>query len=111
MLIEFKFHNFLSYKEETRLLMTRVKSFKEHAATHVIQTERGLELLKVAAVYGGNGGGKSNLIAAMRAMMDIVHNSFSDSLKKDRERPLQQFQFRISRINKSPPLGCRFFRL
>jgi AAA15 family ATPase/GTPase len=96
MLIEFKFKNFRSYKDQAQLLMTRVKAFKEHADTHFIQTDRGLELLKVAAIYGSNGGGKSNLIAAMQAMMDIVHNSFSDSLKKDGERTPQQFQFRLN---------------
>ncbi len=96
MLIEFKFKNFRSYKDEAVLLMTRVKSFKEHADTHLIQTERGLELLKVAAVYGSNGGGKSNLILAMVTMKSIVHNSFRDSLLQTEGREPDNVQFQLN---------------
>jgi AAA15 family ATPase/GTPase len=57
MLIEFKFRNFASYKDENTLLLTRVKSFKELEKTHIIKTTKGIDLLKSSAVYGSNGGG------------------------------------------------------
>ena len=103
MLIEFKYSNFLSYKDETSLLMTPVKSFKEHKGTHIIKTNRGFELLKTAAVYGKNGGGKSNFIAAMGFMKKIIHNSFADSLKKEEDRGRKDFNFKLAEESESLP--------
>ena len=80
MLIEFKFKNFLSYKDETSLLMTKVKSFKELENSNTF-TDNGLNLLKTTAIYGTNGGGKSNLIMAIGFMKNLIHNSFAESLK------------------------------
>ena len=57
MLIEFKFKNYRSFKDEARLIMTPVKSFKEHLDTHII-SNNGINLLKTSAIYGSNGGGK-----------------------------------------------------
>lgn len=96
MLIEFKFRNFLSYRDEARFLMTRVKSFKEHMGTNVIETAKGIDLLKSGAIYGSNGGGKSNFVKAMVFMKDVVHNSFSDSLKQIDERPARNSQFKLN---------------
>lgn len=96
MLIEFKYSNILSYKDEAKLLMTPVKSFKEHAETHIIKTERDLDLLKTAAIYGSNGGGKSNFIAAMGFMKKVVHNSFAESLKKEEDRGNKDYYFKLS---------------
>ena len=87
MLLSFKIKNFLSYKDESQLLMTSVKSFKELKKDNLF-TEREFEILKTAAVYGSNGGGKSNLIKAMGMMTSIVHNSFAESLKKEEDKSL-----------------------
>lgn len=51
MLISLKFKNFLSYKDETQLLMTSVKAFKELKETNVFKARK-FELLKTAVVYG-----------------------------------------------------------
>ncbi|WP_295651514.1 ATP-binding protein [uncultured Mucilaginibacter sp.] len=96
MLIEFKFKNFLSFKDETSFLMTKVKSFKEHLKTNVIATGREFDLLKSAAIYGSNGSGKSNFIQAAVVMNGIISNSFSDSLKKDEEKPNNDFGYRLN---------------
>ncbi len=85
MLVEFKFRNFLSYKDTVSFLMTKVKSFKELEDTTIIKTEY-FDLLKTAIIYGSNGGGKSNFIKAMGYMLNKLHNSFADSLKKDEDR-------------------------
>jgi AAA15 family ATPase/GTPase len=98
MLIEFKFRNFLSFKDETVFLMTRVNSFKEHLDENVIKTERDFELLKTATVFGSNGSGKSNFIKAMSRMSEVISNSFSDSLKKDEEKPVHNFSFKLNSL-------------
>jgi len=96
MLIEFKLKNFRSFKEEVSLLMTNVKSFQEHKETNLIHTKKGFDLLKSAAIYGMNGSGKTNLILAMMEMDRIVHDSFSDSLKKEGDNSYHTNTFRLS---------------
>ncbi|WP_422354133.1 AAA family ATPase [Roseivirga pacifica] len=96
MLIEFKFRNFKSFKDETSLLMTNVKSFRELRDTNLIETNREFDLLKTSAIFGINGSGKSNFVIAMAYMTGIIHNSFSNSLKKEEERPNHNFQFKLN---------------
>jgi len=96
MLIEFNFRNFLSYKDEASLLMTPVKSFKEHVQSHLITGVGKVDLLKSSAIYGSNGGGKSNFILAFGYMKALVHNSFADSLKKEEDRLPKQISFKLS---------------
>lgn len=95
MLIEFKFKNFLSFKDETRLLLTTVKTFKENPDA-IIPTTRPFDLLKTAAIFGANAAGKSNLIFAMAAMLQTIRDSFSNSLKKKEEREDAIFQFLLN---------------
>lgn len=96
MLIEFKFKNVFSFKEDASILMTAVKSFKELTDTNIIATDRGFDLLKAAAVYGANGSGKSNFIDAFGLFHDIIFNSFRDSLAKEGQRRIQFNQFRLN---------------
>lgn len=96
MLIELKFRNFLSFKDETSFLMTTVKSFKEHLETNIINTQREFDLLKSAVVFGANASGKSNFLFVMASMSDVVLNSFSNSLKKEEERTSQNFSFKLN---------------
>ncbi len=98
MLIEFKFKNFLSFKDETRLLLTTVKTFKENPDA-VIVSKRPIDLLKTAAIFGANAAGKSNLIFAMSAMLRTVSDSFSNSLKKKEERQDIIFQFLLNSVS------------
>ncbi len=96
MLIELKFRNFLSFKDETSFLMTSVKSFKEHIETNIIKTDREFDLLKSAAVYGANAGGKSNFIRLMYVFKFIVSNSYSNSLLEEEKRMGLDFNFRLN---------------
>lgn len=102
MLIEFKFKNFLSYKDETSLLMTKVKSFKELDNSNTF-SDNNLNLLKTTAIYGTNGGGKSNLIMAMGFMKNIIHNSFAESLKKEEDRGRKDYYFKLSQNTENEP--------
>jgi AAA15 family ATPase/GTPase len=103
MLIDFKFSNFLSYKDEARLLMTPVKSFKEHPDTHIVKTDRGIDLLKTAAIYGSNGGGKTNFVTAIGTMASVVHNSFAESLKKEKDRGRKDWFFKLNQESENKP--------
>lgn len=102
MLIEFKFKNYLSFKDEACILMTPIKSFKEHTKTH-INSSNGISLLKTSAIYGSNGGGKSNFISAMGFMRNYIHNSFSDSLKKEEDRESKGYFFKLSEETENAP--------
>ena len=103
MLISLKFKNFLSYQDETQLLMTSVKSFKELKDTKVFKYRK-FELLKTAVVYGPNGGGKSNLIKAMGFMTHVIHNSFADSLKKKEDQFDYDLQFILNSESENLPI-------
>ena len=96
MLIELRFKNFLSFKEETVFSMTNVISFKEHLEENIISTEREFDLLKSAAIYGANASGKSNFMKVIIAMGNILFNSFSNSLKKEEEKPKADYQFKLN---------------
>jgi AAA15 family ATPase/GTPase len=68
MLIRFSVENFLSFgkKQEFNLLTGSQRRFPNH-----VLSVNGIDVLKVAAIYGANGAGKSNLIKAMR-FLDVV---------------------------------------
>ncbi|GHN02559.1 hypothetical protein WSM22_40480 [Cytophagales bacterium WSM2-2] len=66
--------------------MTAVKSFKEHQKANIIKTDKGFNLLKTAAIYGPNGGGKSNFVYAINSMSNFIQHSFSESLLPESER-------------------------
>ena len=101
MLIEFKYRNFKSFRDETNFLMTSVKSFTEHSENNIIRLDKDFDLLKCAAIYGFNAGGKSNFISAMSHMTRIVHNSFSNSLKKEEDKPNHDFQFKLNKATEN----------
>lgn len=85
MLIKFKVENFKSFKEETVLDMTKT-NYKEHGNSTI--NIGGDELLSIAAIYGANASGKSNLIDALKYMIlksYYIENtdSIKDILDKD----------------------------
>lgn len=74
MLIQFRFKNFKSFRDDTILDLSATK-ITEHS-NRVIQI--GAEkILPTAAIYGANASGKSNVIEAFRYMMTYVVESFA----------------------------------
>lgn len=71
MLLRFAVKNLLSFKEETEfnLLPGRISRLSHHKYTKL-----GAEALKLSAVYGANGAGKSNLIKAISHLRNLVVN-------------------------------------
>lgn len=87
MLIQFNFKNFNSFRDEATLDLSAAKmtEFSERVISF-----GGEKILPVAAVYGANASGKSNVYAAFEYMTDYVLNSFKygDEVKNfDEIRP------------------------
>ncbi len=81
MLIEFSITNFLSFYEKQTFSLVASKS-KELEETHTFSVQSKAKqprLLHAAAIYGANAAGKSNLLAAMRVMREIILSSAKES--------------------------------
>lgn len=74
MLVQFNFKNFKSFRDEVSLDMSATK-ITEHEE-HVVDIAND-KLLKVAAIYGANASGKSNVYAAFEYMSYYVEESFN----------------------------------
>ncbi len=72
MLIEFRFKNYRSFRDNVVLSMeaTGLSSFKNNLITY-----NSLKLLPGAAIYGKNGGGKSNVIRAFWLAVQFIKNA------------------------------------
>src|SRR6266550_4201252 len=82
MLIQFTVGNFKSFKEKATLSM-------EAAADDWLDSDNvtiagPLRILKSAAIYGANAGGKTNFLTAMARFRDWVKHSSKDSQAGDR---------------------------
>lgn len=94
MLIQFRFKNFKSFKDDTILDLSATK-ITEHA-DRVVQIGNE-KILPTAAIFGANASGKSNVIEAFRFMASYVIESFafggeSDD-KKSKTKKLKQTPF------------------
>lgn len=79
MLHQFTFKNFKSFRKETTLDLLAT-SIKEHQSD-VVTDHMDEKVLKIAAIYGANASGKSNVISAFQSMRLLVLNSFRDDEK------------------------------
>lgn len=82
MLIDFTFKNFLSFKDEKTFSLVAANSVKEMenevGESNVVTDPAGNRFLRIAAVYGANASGKSNLIEAMAFFRVMILSSFQD---------------------------------
>ena len=69
MLIQFNFKNFKSFRDEVSLDLSATK-ITEHEE-HVVEMAND-KLLKIAAIYGANASGKSNIYEAFKFMSYYV---------------------------------------
>lgn len=83
MLIQFNFKNFKSFRDEASLDLSATK-ITEHE-THVVETAND-KLLKVAAIYGANASGKSNVYEAFEYMTYYVLESFKFGDEDEKRR-------------------------
>ena len=95
MLIRFSFKNFKSFKNENVLDM-EATSLKEHEY-NVVKTDQ-VNLLKVAAIYGANASGKTNVLQAFDSMKKRI--LVSDDSKKN--SPIDEDNVYSFMINNEP---------
>ena len=103
MLIEFSFSNFRSFLEPATLSMVAAKITSEDKAVdqnNLIPISSNLDLLTSAAVYGANASGKSNLVAALGFMRQMVLNSSRETLA---DEPIDFEPFRLSSTSEGQP--------
>ena len=92
MLIQFRFENYKSFRDETILDLSATK-ITEHASRVI---ELGNEkILPGAAIYGANASGKSNVIDAFRFMNSYVLESFAYG-GEDREKRNKNNELRVT---------------
>lgn len=82
MLVQFMLKNFLSFKNETILDMTAISAYKEHEY-NLLEYGAKEKLLKVAAIYGANASGKSNLYLGMNYFQRIIVESLNNVIGED----------------------------
>lgn len=73
MLIQFNFKNFKSFREEAKLDLSAAKMTEFSGRVITVGSEK---VLPVAAIYGANASGKSNIYSAFEYMSDFVAESF-----------------------------------
>jgi len=109
MLIQFNFSNFKSFRNETSLDMSATK-ITEHS-NRVISMAND-KLLRVAAIYGANASGKSNVYEAFRFMSFYVLDSVTfggiGTKKKRRHHLLKPFKFDRSSPNEKSTFEVLF---
>lgn len=101
MLIQFCFKNFKSFRDDTILDLSATKITEN--SNHVIHigTEK---ILPIAAIYGANASGKSNVVDAFRFMAIYVLDSFAyggeGDEKKSRAKRLKRTPFLFDKTSK-----------
>nr|WP_320027102.1 ATP-binding protein [uncultured Acetobacterium sp.] len=82
MLVQFSVKNFLSFKNESVLDLTAISAYKEHEY-NLIDLNIKEKYLKVAAIYGANASGKSNLFLAFHCFQKMIIETFNNVSNDD----------------------------
>ncbi|MFZ2172134.1 MAG: AAA family ATPase, partial [Methylococcaceae bacterium] len=93
MLIEFSISNYRSFREKQTFSMVAAPRLKkgDNVFKPVVKGEKKLpDLLKIAAIYGPNASGKSNLIKALGIVSDIARRQPS---AQSTSLPVSTFRF------------------
>ncbi len=93
MLIQFNFKNFKSFRDEVSLDLSATK-ITEHES-HVVDIAND-KLLKVAAIYGANASGKSNVYDAFGYMTYYVADSFNFGGEEDNRRKIENNYMKVT---------------
>ena len=89
MILQFNYKNFKSFKDDTILDLsaTKISEFNNHVVS--IANEK---VLPVAAIFGANASGKSNIQEAFRYMSTYVINSLDYGDESDSKKEFEIFQ-------------------
>ncbi len=88
MLLQFNFKNFKSFRDDTTLDLTaaKISEFSNHVVA--IGNEK---ILPIAALFGANASGKSNVLEAFRYMSTYVANSLNYGGGESRKKSKSEF--------------------
>ncbi|MES9859109.1 MAG: ATP-binding protein [Sedimenticola sp.] len=101
MLIEFSVANFRSLQDRQTFSLTKAKGDElAETNTFTVSAVNEFDLLRSAAIYGPNAGGKSNFLRAMQTMKKVVLES-ATSLQRGDELPMTPF--RLSQATSRAP--------
>lgn len=113
MLCQIIFKNFKSYKNET-IFDFQAAALPEFKET-LITTKSAPDLLPVSAVYGPNGGGKSNLLQALSCVISTIVKPVHDLEKNRQSLILQQkvdaIPFIFDEVSAKEPTEFKLFFL
>ena len=94
MLIRFAIKNLYSFKDETEFNLNPSKAKR---LSHHKYSKSGIEILKLTALYGANGSGKSNLIRSISILKTMI---LSGSIPND----LTSQKFKLSDASRAEPV-------
>lgn len=92
-MVQFNFKNYKSFRDEASLDLSAAK-ITEHEE-HVVEIAND-RLLKVAAIYGANASGKSNVYAAFEYMTYYVVNSFKFGGEEESRRKMEEDYVKVT---------------
>lgn len=105
MLLDITFQNFRSFKNPGLLSLIASKSVKEHASALITPELPGMskvQVLRMAAIYGANASGKSNVARALYELQHLVRNSH----KTERNEPIDLHPFALDDSSVNEPSLC-----
>jgi hypothetical protein len=107
MLIEFSVSNFRSFREKQTFSMVAAPRLKkgDNVFKPEVKGEKLPDLLKVAAIYGPNASGKSNLIKAIDIVRDIANRQPSTQY---RPLPVAPFRFDLKLADQPSRIELHF---
>ena len=106
MLVEFKFSNFRSFKEEATFSMEPLTQNGSNPNTIDTNLKKVPQLYRTAGIFGANASGKSNVILALVFLQFLVEQS-AKSVVGD-EFPREFYAFADNSSNKPISLGIQF---
>lgn len=100
MLLQFTVGNFKSFKDKATLSLEATTDDWREDDNVATVANPDLRLVKAAAIYGPNAGGKSNLIKAMRQFRRLILDSSKDTQKGE---PIPITPFRLQSATEEAP--------
>lgn len=93
MLIQFNFKNYKSFKDDATLDMSAAKMTEFSERVINVANDK---ILPVAAIYGANASGKSNVYSAFEYMSNYVVHSFKYGDESEQYKGLRPIPFKLS---------------
>lgn len=100
MLLEFRFKNFRSFRDEAALSFVASKDNAIHQNLTFCPDDNAINLLKIAAIYGANASGKSTMFQAF----EFARNFIIRSAKNNPDAPIKVIPFLFDDSKSQPTL-------